>query len=134
MTTPRKTPPLKSLDGTLEAFFETGTEGILWSFNEAGKRGYDSLNVLEDGDLLTVFNDASCKEVLWQGEIHLEYKNRWQPYPLNSEYGQQAVLGLWVHGLQEDMDPEKWAQMFLDEKPARLIKKKNQILNNTPAP
>jgi len=115
------------VEGVLEAFFETGTEGIVWSVVKGGDFKYENLFTLENGDLLTVFNDASKKDVLWQGEVKLEYENKKRPHPLNPEYKKQEVFGRWVNGLQENADPEKWAQMFLDEKPAKLIKNNPKI-------
>jgi hypothetical protein len=111
----------KILKGTLEAFWETGTEGVLWSFHEDGKPGYDGLHVLEKGDLLRVFNDASRQDVVFEGAIDLEYENRKRPFPYNPKYSQQEIFGYWIHGLQQDHDPEAWAKMFFEEKPAELI-------------
>jgi hypothetical protein len=51
--------------------------------------------------------------VLWDGVIQLEYERNWTTYSDNaSESGQQAVLGYWVHGLQQAVYPEQWAGMF----------------------
>ena len=119
----RPQPKSPVIHGRLEAFWETGTEGVIWSIYEDGKTGYDGLNTVESGDLLTVFNDASKKQVLWQGEVNLEYEQNYRPYPMNPAYGQQEVLGYWVHGLQDGMPPETWARMFFEEKPATLVKK-----------
>ena len=109
------------LQGQLEAFWETGTEGVIWSFYEDSKQGYDGLHCLKKGDLLRVFNDASKKEVIFEGKVDLEYKRRYRPYPMNPQYGQQEVFGMWVHGFQRNADPEAWAKMFFDGKPAELV-------------
>jgi hypothetical protein len=104
----------------LEPFFETGTEGVIWAVYEDGKQGYDGLNSLKDGDRLKIF--ASDDSILWEGIVQLEYKRRYRPYPLNPQYGQQEVLGYWVHGFQENLDPEVWGKMFFDALKAELTK------------
>src|SRR5437870_654623 len=96
------------LEGVLEAYFETGTEGVIWSFEENGKEGYDGLHCLKKGDFLRVFNNAAEKKVIFEGEVDLEYKRLYYPYPLNPQYGQQAVFGMWVHGFQKTEEPEVW--------------------------
>lgn len=111
-----------TVNGTLLAFFETGTEGVLWSFMETGKLGYDALHVLEKGDRIKVFNDAARKDVVFDGAVDLEYRRRYHPYPGNPKHGQQVVDGMWVHGLQRGETPERWAAMFFDEKPAELTR------------
>lgn len=118
---------MPEIKGLLEAFFETGTEGVIWSvYDEAkidadGKRSYEGLHPLKKGDILKVFADVARSEVLWEGVVDLETERNYHPYPLNPQYGQQAVLGMWVHGLQRDLEPETWARMFFEEKPCILI-------------
>ena len=112
--------PEVTLSGKLEAFFETGTEGVLWSFIPNGREGYENLHVLQNGDRLTVFADAACAITKWQGNVDLEYERNWQNFPLNPQYGQQAVEGCWVHGLERTLPPETWARMFFDAAPAQL--------------
>ena len=108
------------VEGRLEAFYETGTEGVHWSIQEHVRKGYDSLHPVRTGDHLTVFGDGG--DVLWSDTVKLEYQSRFRPFPRNPEYGQQEVCGFWVHGLQEGMDPEEWADMFFAERQARLRK------------
>lgn len=99
--------------GRLDAFFETGTEGIIWSLADQGLPGYDGLWPLQYGDHLDVL-DADG-ETLWQGMIKLEYANLRDP-----THNQQQVLGYWVHGLQDGADPETWAKLFFDRERAVL--------------
>ncbi|MBI1362387.1 MAG: hypothetical protein GC134_00190 [Proteobacteria bacterium] len=114
------------LSGVLEAFWETGTEGVIWSFYDTslqtpdGKRTYDGLHCLKDGDHLTVYG-FDGKTVVWEGTVKLEYERNWEKFPLNPQYGQQAALGFWVHGFQESLVPEVWAMMFFAELPAKLV-------------
>jgi hypothetical protein len=100
------------ITGRLEAFFETGTEGVIWSLSDRRLPGYDGLWPLCNGDHLRIIGAAD--ETLWEGTIELEYQRNWQPYQQNPTYGQQAVFDFWVHGLQVDLDPEQWAQFFFD--------------------
>jgi hypothetical protein len=94
-----------TVTGRLEAFCETGTEGIIWSVYEDGKTGYDGLNCLEDGDFLKIFNDAARTEVAWEGEIKLKY-------PPATRFNR---------GIQRGVDEQNWARMFVDEKYATVI-------------
>lgn len=100
----------KIITGTLDAFFETGTEGVIWSIIEDGKDGYDGLNPLRSGDYLSVFDKAG--NLIWEGNVSYNYTDRYQSYPLNPQYGQQAVNDMWVHGLQNGVIPEDWALWF----------------------
>jgi hypothetical protein len=110
---------MRVISGELHPFFETGTEGVLWSIYEEGKESYDALHVLEDGDHLTVFDPHG--ETIWTGVVQLEYERRYRPYPQNPQYGQQEVFGFWVHGFQADIEPEQWAEMFFDHRRAAVL-------------
>ncbi len=108
--------------GKLEPFFETGTEGIVWSVYEDGKTGYDGLNGIEDGDYLTVFDPKDKTTIIWEGHIDFDWEINFRPYPANPEHGQQSVGGYWVHGLQRGLPPEQWATWFFNAYPATLHK------------
>ena len=118
---------MTSIKGTLQAFSETGTEGIIWSIYEDGREGYDGLNGLHGGDHLTIFHPGNPGIVIWEGNIDLEYERNYHPYPMNPQYGQQAIQGMWVHGIQRDVDPDTWGNWFFKEYPAELIKKTSQV-------
>lgn len=96
-----------SIDGTLVEFREMGRGTPIWSIND-GKQ--QNTYPLKDGDLLTVFNDASRTSVLWQGEIKL--------VPTGSHWP-SAVDG------QEGVSRKDWEEMFYSQKPATL-KPKNK--------
>ena len=87
--------------GVLDPFFETGTEGVIWSVYEDGRTGYDGLNCLADGDYLRIFDKEDPTKVVWEGIIDLEWERNYRKYPLNPKYGQQEVGGFWVHGIQK---------------------------------
>jgi|GEM_PF-2385368 len=57
--------------GSLEAFCETGTEGVIWSVSEFGKQGYHGLNCLEAGDKLTVYSKVLDGNVIYEGETDI---------------------------------------------------------------
>lgn len=110
------------IKGKLEPFFETGTEGVIWSVYEDGGKGYDGLHCLDQGDYLTIFEDENKTKILWEGNVDLEYERNYRPFPMNPKYGQQEVLGFWVRGLQKDIEPDIWATWFFDHLPAELYK------------
>lgn len=118
----------REIRGVLDAFFETGTEGVLWSLHDPGLPGYDALNVLEDGDALRVLDSGGG--TLWEGTVDLDRESCQPP----GSRGGQAVLGLWVHGVQRDMDPEAWARMFLDGRRAVLRPGKASARRAVPHP
>jgi hypothetical protein len=111
------------LTGKLAAYFETGCEGIYWSFYEDGKTGYDALVVLKKGDVLQVFNDAARTQEIFHAAVDLEFESHKEKSAYSDSREQQAVSGYWVHGLQKDIDRETWSKMFFDEKPAYLTVK-----------
>lgn len=117
------------IKGKLEAFFETGTEGVIWSIYEDGKQGYDGLHPLNNGDYLTIFHSSKPYTIVWEGTVDLEYETNYRPYPTNPEYGQQAVLGRWVHGVQRDVVPEDWAMWFMGKYKAECIKSSFSEIN-----
>ena len=108
--------------GKLEAFFETGTEGVIWSLYDDTKEGYEGLHCLYQGDYLTIFDPEDKSKVVWEGNIDLEYERNYHPYPMNPQYGQQAVGGMWVHGIQRDVEPDTWGKWFFKQYPAEVIK------------
>lgn len=109
------------IKGKLDPFFETGTEGIIWSLIEPDK-GYEGLHPLKNGDILKVFEKDS-EIVRWEGKIHLEYQRRLRPIPINPQYKAQEVFGMWCHGFQNTLEPEIWAKLFFDGCDAQLIRK-----------
>lgn len=104
----------------LEAFFETGTEGIIWSICTEDQ-GYDGLFGLKDGDELIVYS-SDKKVIIWKGIVQLEYERLYEPYPLNPQYGQQLICNRWVHGFQIGLEPHVWAKWFFSELPAAMTR------------
>lgn len=102
--------------GRLTPFFETGTEGVIWSLTLPGVPGYDGLVCLKPGDALFIYKEAGGLH--WKGRVDLEYQRRHRPFPLNPQYGQQEINGFWVHGFQKDLSPEDWATPFFEGAPA----------------
>lgn len=56
---------------------------------------------LKSGDLVKIFRTVSDGDVLWSGQVDFDYT-------------------AYHHGLQKNLDPQKWADMFYDELPAKL--------------
>lgn len=109
---------MEKLDGRLEPFAQTATEGIEWTLLNRVLPGYAGLHALTSGDVLTIFDDAGGH--LWHGVVDFEYQRRKVLFPQNPEYEQQALLGYWVHGLQSDCEPETWAGWFFDRRRATV--------------
>jgi hypothetical protein len=110
--------PILRVAGRLEPFFETGTEGVVWSLVATGLPGYSGLFPLQEGDELLIY--AAAGQPQWRGRVHLEYHRRHRSYPGNPSYGQQEIRGMWVHGFQCDMEPDTWATPFFERAPAVL--------------
>jgi len=111
------------IKGILEPYFETGTEGVIWSVMPSGGTDVCNLHCLRNGDHLTIFDPLNNDIIIWSGNIDLEYERNYAPYHADSEYGQQAVHGMWVHGFQRDVTPEEWGLWFIKYYPAELIKR-----------
>ena len=113
---------MSPIKGKLEPYFETGTDGTIWAVYEDGKEGYDGLHILKKGDNLIIFQPENPGIVIWEGNIDLEYERNYHPYPMNPQYGQQAIYGVWVHGFQRDVLPEEWGTWFFKHYPCELKK------------
>lgn len=114
------------LVGHLEAFSDQGSEGTHWMFVEndipQGKTIWDVTHKIEKGDLLRVFNDASLRDVAWEGEVDLDYEINKKPNRIIPSWILQQIDGIGtVHGIQKDVAPEEWGRMFVEEKPALFI-------------
>lgn len=98
---------LVEMEGCLEAFCETGTEGIIWSFfdlryeDARGFRSYEGLHPLRDGDILIFPN----REIV----IDLD---RTPQIPGNHA------------GVQRGMDAKEWVLLFQAEAPCKFRGKK----------
>lgn len=100
-----------SIVGILDGYFETGTEGVVWSIYEDGGHGYSGLHTIRDGERLKVWDPITGRSV-FDEVIRLDTKVGFKQYPSNPKYGQQAALGYWVHGIQTGWDPDEWAKLF----------------------
>lgn len=101
------------MDGVIFNFSDQGSEGNIKSFQDEkfmwvdGKGwSYDGLHHLENGDLLTIFNDKARKDVLWHGKVKF--------------VGEMANYS---RGTQEGFSEESWENLFDQEKPATLVKR-----------
>jgi len=120
---PRAMSNTKRIVGMLDAFFETGTEGVLWAILDNDLTGYDALNILKDGDYL--FVEDGLSQIEWEGTVKLDWKINWREFPQNPGHGQQEVYGYWVHGIQEGLDPALWAKWFFEGRRAVAIIKED---------
>jgi len=113
--------------GVCHLFFETGTEGSFWAFQDKKhirivdrqeSWSYQGLHILSDGDELTIYNKKDPKKVVWSGIIQLK------SYPVFTE----SAYNLWIHSDQIGIPRNTWAKWFMDEYPAKLIKAKRKKL------
>jgi hypothetical protein len=89
---------------------------------EDGHWRYEGMQYLEEGDDFTVFADDGGG--LWHGIIHQDDKTGVVPHRVirkgkvvtDHSWKQQVVGGMWVHWVQEGMDPEAWGELFRGEK------------------
>ena len=111
---------MSKITGYLDAFFETGTEGIVWSITDDAKEGYNSLVPLHLMDHLTIYSPTTG-ELVWSGNIDLDYKQNLTSIESNPAYHQQSIDGYWVHGIQRDIDPVTWLTWFQKSYPCELV-------------
>jgi hypothetical protein len=119
------------ISGLLTTFCETGTEGVIWSLQCPYLPGYDGLLCLQKDDYLEVI-DADGKP-FWHGNVSLEYKREFHCGGIDSvgnPYGQQAIRGWWVHGFQENLSPDAWADMFFSEMRAWVSPKNERLVTD----
>ncbi|MEK7478571.1 MAG: hypothetical protein AAB626_01440 [Patescibacteria group bacterium] len=119
---------VKIIRGVLDPFWESGTEGMIWSIdNGKDKKGYDGLYCIHTGDHLTIYGEKG--EIIFKGKIFQDTMAGWTEYPRNPGNGQPLALGCWIHWTQIGWKPDDWARLFLrGKKPAlraELIQKRD---------
>ncbi|MGE4313151.1 MAG: hypothetical protein AB7E85_02615 [Pseudobdellovibrionaceae bacterium] len=96
--------------GALDPFFETGTEGVIWSVQEFGNYGYAGLHCLKDGDKLTVYSVVLDGEVEWEGPVAFEDV---MP-PLKVDWTD-------LHQIPTHCDPRQWLRFSYDCRPVAIV-------------
>jgi hypothetical protein len=123
------------IEGVPYGFWETGTEGVLWTV-QANWRGpswrYEDMHYLEDGDHLTI-RDAASGQVLFTGKVKLSDElnvqtiaTDWFGKPLGYSYKAQVINGRYVHGVQEGVDPALWFEWFMESLDSSRVDFKTQ--------
>jgi hypothetical protein len=124
---PQKKKGARRFQGELIDFFETGCAGVIWMIYDDRYRGRDGLQMIEEGDKLTILDQLG--KVVWHGVIQCDRKTGWQRYPLNPQYGQQCASGHWVQWIQKGFKIDDWAAFFIrpsyDRLYGVLVRKKN---------
>ena len=105
--------------GTLDGWFETGTEGMIWNMTKDGEysQPYEDMCNLDEGDHLKVFSPDG--KVLFDDIIQPDYEIGYTEYPLNPGYGQPSALGYWIHWTQAGWQPDDWVRLFFHDPPLR---------------
>lgn len=109
----------RAIDGNLLLFWETGMGAQAWTLDEhAGSLA--GVHPIQKGDILMVFNDAARKDVIFTAVVDYDYNIERKHRPMLGSVQWIDTIGV-VDGVQKDTDPQKWADMFVKEKPATLI-------------
>jgi hypothetical protein len=109
------------LNGHLDFYTETGTEGGHWAFvsddcyqhSPDKDSPYDHLFILEDGDYLEIIDETQTPTLIINVIIDLEQ------YPVFTEH---CSNGFWKHSDQKGIDKLDWERYFFGEYRARLTK------------
>ena len=112
-TTALPQPHIETTTGAAFAFFETGTEGLLWAVQNPSRPGYDGLVLIEPGDIVTIKNAQG--EVLFEGTINPDRATGAIPRYEGDQFKQPTALGYWIHWTQQGWTPDAWAELFLCE-------------------
>ena len=131
----------------LEMFMEQGSEGARWCIYDTTKKGYDGLIVLEDGMKINIIgkwqgvikkdretnkfwfykakpyaDEGKFREMLsvW-GYDTMEMSNDECEELAKRNMRQQVAGGYWCHWVQEGVNPDTWAQWFMDELDVELL-------------
>ncbi len=99
------------IEGVLLDYFETGTEGVLWTVLDDENVGREGLHVLEPGDRLTVFDPLGHE--LWSGVICCNYGSTADGVPAEPGNSQLTALGRRVHWVQKGFAADEWARLFV---------------------
>lgn len=113
---PRRKP--RRIEGRLDQYYATGTEGLQWVIEDFDGVGFEKLHWIEQGDHLTIQNRLGHE--LWSGVIKCDRKAGWRPYSRNSRCGQPCALGYRIHWTQRGFRPGTWAGFFVRPEHDRL--------------
>ncbi len=108
----------KTVFGQLEPFFETGTEGVLWSLQEFDKPGYPGLHVLKNGDRLTVYSKVFDGETAFESTLQLS------PASGRLSYHPSYHFDVANLPMNNTPDPNTLLRKFVDHHPAIVRKRK----------
>jgi len=137
---------MKTYEGILHGFFETGCEGVmpaLQEFKHTGEDGkcwsYDGLQFIDPSDHLIIYKDGKemfngiIKAITSEGD-NLTLINEsgisagWLKLPQDSEYKQPHINACWVHYLPTNIDLKLWWDVFFlnDGKYTGVLKKEEK--------
>jgi hypothetical protein len=116
-----------TLTGYMTYYADQGVDAVVPAFHDESKTGWDGFTTFDDGDLLTVFNDAARTSVMWQGVIEMDFTVNTKPNPVYAAVGQHVMTQhappfQTMRGIPKGIAPAQWGRMLIDEKPATLVK------------
>lgn len=97
--------------GYLFEWVETGMEAPAWAIHEFSNRGIQGLDVVENGDTLTIYDDVHDGEIEWQGTL---------------EFGADELLSVRLEEFDKEehifrkvyhMDLEAWLGFTMEHRP-----------------
>lgn len=102
------------IDGIIEYFAETGTEGAFWILDVGGTFDRNTMKIINPGDRLVIFN--SDGSTLFDEVLILDYVSGWVSFRQEWPYGtgQQSCGGLNVHWIPKGMSSDQWKAIFID--------------------
>lgn len=121
---------MKTIKGKAYGYFETGTEGTIWSLQQdmplskEGFMSHEAFIYLKPRDLITL----SIKDrVIFSGYVEYAYSwslpanmaHYYKKYYEGSKHGQICLGGFWVHSLPLNVDLAHWYQAFFDNEDGR---------------
>lgn len=113
---------LRVIHGRLEPFSDFGSEGTIWCVYDNADRSMEGIRPIEPGDLLTVFTDAQCNDILWEGTVQLDFDTHKEPLSLAPHIQPQRLDRMSVHGVPVNIAIDQWLAMFREHKPCILVR------------
>ena len=83
---------------------------------------------IQNNDALVVFVDRGYTKPLLRGIVALDYETGKAPDPANLAEQVQMIGESRVSGIPTNIEPQQWIELFFEERPAVLFRKKSAAL------